>query len=143
MKQLHTEIDINASVEKIWEILTDFKNYPEWNPFVKSIKGDLVIGGKLTAILYQPDSKPMTIKPNILRINKNKEFAWLGHLMFPGIFDGEHMFELEVLDNGKTRFVQRERFRGILIPLLWKMLDNKTRKGFESMNQALKKRAEK
>ncbi len=143
MKQLHTEIEINASVERIWEILTDFKKYPEWNPFVKSITGEPKLGGTITAVLHQPDSKPMTIKPTIIRMKKNAELAWLGKLMFSGVFDGEHMFEMEVLDNGKTRFVQRENFKGILIPFLWKMLDTKTRKGFEAMNQALKKQAEK
>ncbi|MFY0626131.1 MAG: SRPBCC domain-containing protein [Reichenbachiella sp.] len=143
MKQLYTEIVINASTEKVWEILTDFDKYSEWNPFVKSITGKFEVGCKLTATLVQPESKPMVIKPNILRIKKNTEFAWLGHLLIPGIFDGEHMFEMEVMDNGKTRFIQRERFKGILIPILWKMLDTKTRKGFESMNLALKKQAEK
>jgi len=143
MKQLHTEVEINASVEGIWGILTDFKNYPDWNPFVLSVSGELEIGAKLTVRLHQPDSKPMTIQPSIIRLKKNVEWAWQGHLIFPGIFDGEHCFELEVLDNGKTRFAQKENFKGILVALLWKMLDTKTRKGFESMNRALKKRAEK
>lgn len=143
MKTLHTEIVINASVERIWSILTDFEKYHEWNPFVQYINGELELGGKLVAELHQPESKPMTIKPSIVDIDKNKKFAWLGHLMFPGIFDGEHIFEMELLDNGKTKFIQKENFKGILIPLLWKMLDTKTRKGFESMNEALKKEAEK
>jgi hypothetical protein len=44
--------------------------------------------------------------------------------------------------NGTTTFVQSEKFTGILIPLLTKMLDQKTLKGFIDMNEALKLHAE-
>jgi hypothetical protein len=42
-----------------------------------------------------------------------------------------------------VRFVQRERFTGLLVPFLAHMLDDKTRRGFEEMNRWLKQRAEK
>src|SRR5208337_3854746 len=35
MKEIHTEIEINAPAEKVWKVLTDFAAYPEWNPFVR------------------------------------------------------------------------------------------------------------
>ena len=38
--------------------------------------------------------------------------------------------------------VQREEFRGVLVPFFWKSLDTHTRQGFEAMNAALKQRAE-
>ena len=60
--------------------------------------------------------------------------------MLPGIFDGEHHFELQPR-NGGTLFVQREAFKGILVPLVGGVLE-KTRRGFEQMNAALKQRAE-
>jgi hypothetical protein len=84
----------------------------------------------------------MTFKPTCLKLVKDKEFRWLGRLWMPGLFDGEHIFEL--IDNGnhRIRFVQREKFKGLLVPLLWKQLDTGTRKGFELMNQKLKERAE-
>jgi hypothetical protein len=44
------------------------------------------------------------------------------------------------LDEGRVRFVQRERFKGLLLPLLSKMLDGETRRGFEEMNRPLKLR---
>lgn len=44
---LKTEIIINSTPEKIWTILTDFKNYPNWNPFVTSLTGDFEVGKKL------------------------------------------------------------------------------------------------
>ena len=40
------------------------------------------------------------------------------------------------------RFVQREIFSGLLVPLFAKDLNTKTKQGFEAMNQALKQLAE-
>jgi hypothetical protein len=143
IKELRTEIIINASPSRIWNILMDFDKYPEWNPFIKSINGLQAKGNKLSARLEPPDSMGMTINPRILEVVKEKEFRWLGHLMIPGLFDGEHIFELIDNKNGTTTFIQREKFSGILIPLLKKMLDDNTRRGFESMNQQLKTKSEK
>lgn len=142
MKQLRTEIIINAPVSRVWEILTDFNNYPEWNPFIKSFNGEVREGSRFKVTIHPPDGSPMTFNPMCLALKKDSEFRWLGHLFFKGLFDGEHIFELESLDNGTTHFVQRENFRGILVPLLWGSLEDKTRRGFEAMNEALKVRAE-
>ncbi|HLE55364.1 MAG TPA: SRPBCC domain-containing protein [Thermoplasmata archaeon] len=60
----------------------------------------------------------------------------------PGLFDGEHIFEIEPAGAGRTRFVQREVFRGLLVPVLARSLDRDTKRGFEEMNRALKMRAE-
>ena len=59
-----------------------------------------------------------------------------------GLFDGEHSFTIEPLGENHVRFVQRESFRGLLVPLLLRMVEKDTRRGFEEMNQALKTRAE-
>ncbi len=143
MKHLHTEISINATPEKIWNELTDFKKYPEWNPLVRSFSGNLKEGEKVTVKIEPPGSNGMTLKPTITRVIPNKEFRWQGHLLFPGLFDGEHIFQIEPHLNGTSLFKHSENFKGILIPLFRKMLDNETRKGFEMMNEKLKEICEK
>ena len=66
---------------------------------------------------------------------------WLGRLIMPGPFDGEHRLAIEPLDGGRSKFVQSERFRGLLVGLSRKTLDV-TERGFGEMNAALKRRAE-
>lgn len=141
-KELKTEVLINASPSTIWNILMEFDKYPEWNPFIKSIKGLPIEGAKVSARLEPPDSMGMTISPTILEVTDEKAFRWLGHMFIPGLFDGEHIFELTDNKNGTTTFVQREKFRGILVSLFNKMLDNNTYRGFVLMNQQLKAIAE-
>ena len=36
---LHTEIEIDASAERMWAVLSNFSSYPQWNPFIRSVIG--------------------------------------------------------------------------------------------------------
>lgn len=142
-KEIKTEILINSSPEIVWAVLTNFDDYPNWNPFIKSIKGEAKVGKKITARIEPPDAKGMTFKPKILVFDQNKELRWLGNLLFAGLFDGEHKFELIDNKNGTTTFIQSEKFKGIFVPMFKKMLEINTKKGFEEMNEKLKQVAEK
>jgi hypothetical protein len=84
----------------------------------------------------------MKFSPTVLVAKENKEFRWLGKLLFKGLFDGEHRFIIEPISEKSVRFTQAEKFTGILVSLLGGTLKG-TEKGFESMNKALKERAEK
>jgi hypothetical protein len=142
-KELSTEIIIKASPEKVWAVLADFENYPAWNPFIKSLTGEVKVGNTIMAKMYPPDGSPMTFKPTVLAFDKNKELRWVGHLLIKGLFDGEHKFELKDNGNGTTTFYQSEKFKGILVPLFAKRLDKNTKHGFELMNAKLKELTEK
>lgn len=143
MKEIKTEIIINAAPDKVWKVLTDFEAYPDWNPFITSVKGEVFEGSKFKVRIQSLGSSPMSFKPICLSFNKNKEFSWIGKLGFKGVFDGKHIFELIELKEGKTKFIQREEFSGILVRFFWKSLDVNTRWSFEMMNDKLKEAVEK
>jgi hypothetical protein len=140
--ELYSEIEIRSSPDRIWEILTDLSRYPEWNPFIRSIRGDLVPGGHVIAELWPPGSAGMIIRPVLIRVDPARELRWRGHLFLHGLFDGEHIFEIRPLDNQSSLFIQREIFSGLLLPLFEGMLKGGTARGFADMNVALKERAE-
>lgn len=142
MKELHTEIEIDAPAERVWHLLTDFASYPRWNPFIRSIDGRPIPGERLEVRLEPPGGRGMTFKPEVLKADPERELRWLGHLLVPGLFDGEHSFTIRPLAEDRVRFVQREEFKGLLVPLFARSLDANTRRGFEQMNAALKERAE-
>src|SRR4029077_5387783 len=87
--------------------------------------------------------RAMSFKPKMVNVETNREIRWLGRLLIPGLFTGEHSFAIQALDEKGVRFVQHERFTGLLVPLMAKSLDRDTKSGFEAMNRALKDRAEK
>lgn len=99
-------------------------------------------GAKLEVRLEPPDASPMTFRPAVLTVKTGRELRWIGRVVVPGLFDGEHHFEIQPLGPGRVRFVQEERFTGVLVPVFARGLDDNTRRGFEAMNAALKARAE-
>jgi hypothetical protein len=143
MKELHSQIEINASAEQVWGLLTDFSRLPEWNPFMQHAGGQVKQGEKIEVYLQLPSGPGMNIKPTLLTVEPNRELRWLGHMFVPGLFDGEHIFVIEPLAEDRVRFIQREKFRGVLSSLLLSMIGENTQRGFEAMNQSLKAEAEK
>jgi len=141
MLELQTETEIDAPVERVWHVLMDFAAYPEWNPFIRSVQGEPAVGSRLEVELGASGTRPMRFRPTVKVVVPNREFRWLGHLGIRGLFDGEHIFELTPLNSRSTRFVQRERFRGIFLPFLARRLEQDVRRGFEEMNRALRERA--
>ena len=81
MKQLHTHIEINAPAKRVWEVLTDFASYSQWNPFIRHISGRLAPGERLQTRLAPPGGRAMTFKPKVLTAEPNRELRWLGHLL--------------------------------------------------------------
>ncbi len=140
--QLHTEIEINASAERVWAVLSDFASYPRWNPFIRSVVGVPEQGARLKIEVQPSGGKSMRFKPEVITAQAGRELRWLGRFVLPGLLDGEHRFVIEPLGEDKVRFEHSERFSGILVGLLRASLDRDTKRGFQEMNQALKARAE-
>jgi hypothetical protein len=141
-KGLRTEIEIDGSADQVWQVLTDFGAYPEWNPFITEAAGTARAGERLTVRLQPPGGRAVTIRPTILQADPGKRLRWLGRILMPGVFDGEHSFAIEPITDKRVRFVQQEQFRGLLVRLLARSLDRHTLPGFEQMNQALRARVE-
>jgi len=134
---IQTSTDIDASPEEVWSVLTDFEEYPEWNPTLIGMTGQPAEGSELSF-----HSGDMDFTPTVLEVVPGRALRWEGHVVVIGLFDGEHRFTLEPLDGGGTRFTQREDFRGILVPFLSGMLVDETTPSFHEMNAALRERAE-
>ena len=122
MKELHSQIEINASPERVWSILTDFASYPQWNPFIRRISGQLKVGERFEVLLEPPDGRGITLRPTVLSVEPNRQLRWLGHLWVPGLLDAEHSLATQPLEENRVRFIQSEMFNGVLVPLLARSL---------------------
>jgi len=140
-KQLTSEILINSSAERVWQLITCFEDFPSWNPFIRRATGELRAGAKLEIFIQPSGTRGMTFKPTVLKVELNREVRWLGRLYLPYLFDGEHALIIEPQNEKSVRFLQHEKFTGLLIPFARNTLRD-TQRGFEEMNRALKLRAE-
>jgi hypothetical protein len=138
---IETTIEIDAPVARVWALLTDFAQMSAWNPFIRSISGDLAQGARLSVHIAPPGQSGMRFRPRILALRSERELRWLGRLFMPGLFDGEHYFVLEPLSDARTRLTHGEHFSGLLVGFLGGAL-GATEAGFKAMNSALKQQAE-
>ena len=137
-----TEIEINAPSAVVWNVLTDFSSYCSWNPVIRQIKGNLIVEKRLSVLVRLPCGLRMLLWPKILYFGIEQEIRWLGSLLVSGLLDGEHLFMLEPLGEAQVRFVQKEAYSGVLLPIMWPWLGSQGLEAFGMMNRALKAAAE-
>lgn len=139
--ELVTQIEINATPEQVWQLLGTPASHARWNPFIVSMQGDLIAGRRLENVLRSADGTTMRFKPRVLSVVAAQELRWIGSLPMPGLFEGEHYFELQASAGGmSTQLRHGEKFSGLL---LWWIKVEKFRIDFERMNHSLKIEAEK
>jgi hypothetical protein len=138
--EIRTETTIQGTADEVWNVLTDFHRYGEWHPSTGEIEGRAEVGARLRVVFSLNGGRRITMRPTVLVAEPGREFRWLGHLFVPGLFDGEHRFEIHEDEPGVVRFVQGERFRGLLVPFLRRMIEVDTVATFRAVNEALARR---
>ncbi len=131
MRTITNTIEVPASPETVWDVLTDGPGHSTWDPHVEAIEGSFDEGAQLEVKFRQG----MTFRPTVTEVDDNRRLEWLGKLLVTGLFDGRHSWELEPTDTG-TRITQSEEFSGILVPLMGRII-RKTEQDFAASNAAL------
>jgi len=130
-------IEIKASPERVWQVLTDFAEYPLWNPMIPSMKGEVKVGAKLKGTVGLGPAK-LPFLPTLLTVEPNVELRWKGGV--PGAFVADHRFIIEQVDETTTLLRHHEQFTGAFKPFgRFNAVPDKVHAGF---NSALKRRAE-
>jgi hypothetical protein len=137
-----TSVEILASPQKIWKILTNFEKISDWNPIIGNVKGDLQSGNKLSISLQLSESINIKYRPYVQKAEPYNEIRCLSSLLFPGILDSEYTLALMPIDDKRTFLLQVEKFKGILLPIIWAEIETKLKSALQNMNQALKQKAE-
>ena len=143
--ELRTFVDIDATPERVWQVLTDLSAYPQWNPFVTSAEGAFAVDGRLSFTVPPTNALlRVTLRPTVVevtpcrRLRFRLRFAKLG---IPGLFDSEHTLTISAQDGG-VRLWEEARFSGLLVPLMTRSLNRDRSPAFAAMNDALKARVE-
>lgn len=143
MREIRTEITIGAPATKVWNTLTDFNKWKEWNPIVNQVSGPASLGSELSVTMRGDGGKDgPKYAPVITNFDVPKLFRWRAKMMAEFVFVNEKVFELEETGSG-TRLVHKELFGGMLVPLFWGKLNDTVPSMLNSMNDAVKRTAEK
>ena len=131
--EIQTQIDIAAPASVVWDVLTDFSGFHEWNPMVTSADGSASEGTTATLRYRSSVGVPLHFRVLITRSRAGRELRWVGSRM--GI-SGEHYFQLNT-DGAATHLVHGEVFRGLLAKRLGFLFRGQV-PVFEAFNQALR-----
>jgi hypothetical protein len=143
--EITTFVDIDATAERVWEVITDLPGYAEWNPFVTAAEGVFVVGDRVSMSVPPVNAfVQANLRPTVLEVTHGRRLRmWsrLDRLAIPGLFDVELTMTITDHDGG-VRLWQQDRFGGLLAPLLIGSLNHHRLAAFNAMNAALKHRAE-
>lgn len=143
MIELYDQIDIYAPKETIWEIVTDFESYPEWNPSLDSVSGKFALGETITFTLQQNNQQTMSSSMTINEIIPYERFTLQGKFIFSPLLKYRFIVSLEPIQHNKTSLTQAILFSGLLVKLLGKTYDTHQTSLLQNMNKRLKTLAEK
>jgi hypothetical protein len=141
MVAIDDALDVSASPEQVWTILTEFNGYRQWNPFITHAKGTAKVGEQLELRLKALGDKEKILSAKISEIKEGKELKFVTSLI-PGLLRWEHTLHVEDFKDSHVCIVQRAVFTGMMANRYKARLTEHLRSGFAAMNQALKDRVE-
>ena len=143
MKGWTTEIVIDAPQQLVWEQVTNFEVYSDWNPFILEAHAKFEVGATIHFLEDLKQFGQHWIKAQFLSIDPPNSFVWQGHVGASFLFTVRHPFLCEAISEHQTRFTQGHDNFGLLIPYFaWRGVYNVSYQGYLDYNQALKERCE-
>lgn len=140
-REIATDIEIDAPPARVWSVLVDTPRYPQWNPFIVELRGELAVGRDIRFRFRIPPLPRLPGRATVLAFDAEAELRWAGRLLRPWLFRAEHYHRLTPLAGGRTRFTHGEVFSGFLAVLAWPLLRWFARPVYGRFNRALRDRA--
>ena len=104
MKTIRSEIIIAASAEEVWSVLAAFHLYPEWNPFIRKVRGKIAVAERLWFKARIDGLPAIFFRATIWQLVPPVKLGWYA-IFLKGIFEASHYFEIEELGSGMSRFI--------------------------------------
>ncbi|HSE49013.1 MAG TPA: SRPBCC domain-containing protein [Terriglobales bacterium] len=140
---VRTEVLIRAPAQRIWDLILDFENYPRWNPSIRRVRGHALPGEP--AVLWVPlfpFGPCLPVHVIFFEVEPPLRLRWMGTLLVPALFCGDHRFILSPEEAGTIRLIQEETFHGMLVPLLAPLLRRRLGRLFHQTSMVFKQLAE-
>ena len=138
MKAYDATVEIGASPDTIWAILTDGPGYQAWESGVERVDGRIAPGEKITVRSHANPGRAFPVK--VTEFDPGRRMTWSGGMPL-GLFKGVRTFTLAAGTDGTTRFTMREEYTGPLLPLIWRSMPD-LGPSFRQFADGLKDRAE-
>lgn len=142
MHLIRTEILIDAPTDVVWTVLTDFRSYGRWNPFIRAIDGRAVVGASLALTTLERGADARRSRGVVMRVQSRRELSWRGRFEPQWLLQSMRAFRLDTAADGGVRLRHVRQVRGLLSSMLHLRSQEPAERRMHEMNAALKDRAE-
>ena len=139
--EVHRDVDIQAPKAVVWEVLTDFAKYPEWNEFVVGCESSLKPGEPID-LHVQLGRKPQLQREWVTACAPGESFSYRMKPVPLGALSSARSHHLEARGDEHTVYRSRFELKGWLAPLVKALLGKKLEAGLGQMNEGIRLRAE-
>ncbi|MCX4091856.1 SRPBCC domain-containing protein [Nocardia sp. alder85J] len=136
-------VEIGASADVVWGVLTDFAAYGEWNPFVLECRTTLRPGEPIDMLVQLTGPHPRRQREFIRSHTPGTEFAYTMKPVPAGALHSLRTQRLTPIDDEHCRYTSHFELNGWLRPVVSAALGAAMRRGFAGMTAGLRERAEK
>ena len=132
---------IEAPAAIVWSTLTDFASHRTWDSYVVTWEGEARVGSRMKLVAMADKRREFT--PVVTEVVPARRLRYEHRVLGGVILQAEHEMLIEPEESApRCRFMQRERFTGLVVPFAWKSIQASAGPGFERMNRDLKAEAE-
>ena len=142
MAVYRTTFPVRAHADDVWAVLTDFARYPEWNPSLPSISGELRPGAVVALTLGMPGRPNPRVKAKFGDVVPGRRLTWHGNAGGDWVFAGDREFLIEPQPDGTVTVTHVEDVQGVLFPIFRAFMGSAIQRSHDEFNAALKDRVE-
>jgi hypothetical protein len=142
MAVYRTTFPVAASAQTVWDVLTDFDRYGEWNPSLPSIRGELRPGNEVALTLGMPGRPSPNVKARFTQVEACRRLTWDGNAGADWLFAGHREFIIDKQSDTTVLFTHVEDVRGVLFPVFRVVMGSAIQRSHDEFNDALRTRCE-
>ena len=133
---------VQAPAEIVWEVISDFPTWKDWNPVHPRIEGEMRIGTSLVVDLVPVVDGPVTtLTPIVQDWVPFEQLHWRTSRL-GGFVTAIRYLEIESMGPTNATFSNGELFMGPLVRLVSREERRRLRAAYTRMGEAVKARAE-
>ncbi len=111
---IEESIEIDAPLAVVWQVFSRMEDWESWNTVCENcclVEGDKMAAGTCFTFTLRPYHIPLTIAPEIVKCEPQKEVVWAGSRL--GVH-AEHRFTFQEKD-GRVILTSAEHFHGLML----------------------------
>jgi hypothetical protein len=138
---LNHDLEVKAPAALVWEVITDFAHYRDWNPFVVECRSTLEPGEPIDMQVMLTD-KPQDVHEVVVECVPGRRFAYRMKPIPLGALSSLRSHDIASRGAGSSTYRSHFELNGWLAPVVLALYRKNLERAFGSMSAAIQQRAE-